>query len=75
MFMGANVPFGFVQVGPVEHTRGWDWCSGYHHSDSVLLGFAHTHLSGTGCGDLGDVRLLPVVDRSIREVVFSHDDA
>ena len=74
VFMGANVPFGFVQVGPVEHTRGWDWCSGYHHSDSVLLGFAHTHLSGTGCGDLGDVRLLPVVDRSIREVVFSHDD-
>ena len=74
VFMGANVPFGFVQVGPVEHTRGWDWCSGYHHSDSVLLGFAHTHLSGTGCGDLGDVRLLPVVDRNIREVVFSHDD-
>ncbi|MCR4853374.1 MAG: GH92 family glycosyl hydrolase [Prevotella sp.] len=74
VFMGANVPFGFVQVGPTEHTRGWDWCSGYHASDSVLLGFAHTHLSGTGCGDLGDVRFLPVSDRNVREVVFSHAD-
>ena len=74
VFMGANVPFGFVQLGPVENTRGWDWCSGYHASDSVLLGFAHTHLSGTGCGDLGDIRFLPIMERDTREFVFSHKD-
>ena len=74
VFLGANVPFGFVQVGPTMPTRGWDWCSGYHASDSVLLGFAHTHLSGTGCGDLGDIRLLPVGDRTTRETLFSHAD-
>jgi len=74
VFLGANVPFGFVQAGPVEHTRGWDWCSGYHYSDSVLLGFAHTHLSGTGCGDLGDVRFLPVKDTTRHELLFSHAD-
>ena len=48
VFLGANVPFGYVQLGPTEHTRGWDWCSGYHTSDSVLIGFGHQHLSGTG---------------------------
>ena len=74
VFLGANVPFGFVQVGPTMHTRGWDWCSGYHASDSILTGFAHTHLSGTGCGDLGDIRLLPVGDKSCRERLFSHTD-
>ena len=74
VFFGANVPFGFVQLGPVEKTRGWDWCSGYHASDSVLLGFAHTHLSGTGCGDLGDLRLLPVRERDTRDYVFTHAD-
>ena len=52
VFLGANVPFGYVQLGPTEHTRGWDWCSGYHTSDSVLIGFGHQHLSGTGIGDL-----------------------
>ena len=74
VFYGANVPFGYVQLGPTEHTRGWDWCSGYHTSDSVLIGFGHQHLSGTGIGDLGDVALLPVIDRDQREVIFSHDD-
>ena len=74
VFLGANVPFGFVQLGPTEPTRGWDWCSGYHESDSVLVGFAHTHLSGTGCGDLGDVRFLPVRDPEQKNVLFSHDD-
>ena len=39
VFLGANVPFGYVQLGPTEPSRGWDWCSGYHHSDSVLIGF------------------------------------
>ena len=74
VFLGANVPFGYVQLGPTEHTRGWDWCSGYHDSDSVLIGFGHQHLSGTGIGDLGDVALLPVTSRDQREVVFSHSD-
>lgn len=59
VFLGANVPFGAVQVGPTNFTRGWDWCSGYHYSDTVMIGFAQTHLSGTGIGDLGDVMLLP----------------
>ena len=74
VFLGANVPFGFVQLGPTEYTRGWDWCSGYHYSDSVLIGFGHTHLSGTGIGELGDVALLPVLDAGQREARFSHDD-
>ena len=74
VFLGANVPFSFVQLGPTEPKRGWDWCSGYHYSDSVLLGFSHTHLSGTGCGDLGDVTFLPIANTSQRETVFSHQD-
>ena len=60
VFVGANVPFGFVQAGPTNVTQGWDWCSGYHESDSTVIGFSHTHLSGTGCGDLLDVTLMPV---------------
>lgn len=59
VFLGANLPFGAVQVGPTNFTRGWDWCSGYHYSDSIMIGFAQTHLSGTGIGDLGDVMLMP----------------
>ena len=60
VFVGANVPFGAVQLGPNNPTQGWDWCSGYHYSDSILIGFAHTHLSGTGIGDLGDLLFMPV---------------
>ena len=74
VFLGANVPFGYVQLGPTEHTRGWDWCSGYHDSDSVLIGFGHQHLSGTGIGDLGDIALLPVTSREQRQVILSHED-
>lgn len=72
VFVGANVPFGLVQLGPSQHTRGWDWCSGYHISDSVIIGFGMTHLSGTGIGDLGDIALLPVVKKDQTEVIFSH---
>ena len=72
VFLGANVPFGYVQLGPTQPTRGWDWCSGYHHSDSVLIGFGHQHLSGTGIGDLGDVALLPISSKEQRLVAFSH---
>jgi len=60
-YPGATVPFGFVQLSPDTRTEGWDACSGYHYSDSSILGFSHTHLSGTGCGDLGDLLLMPVV--------------
>jgi predicted alpha-1,2-mannosidase len=59
VFLGANVPFGAVQVGPTNFTRGWDWCSGYHYSDSICIGFSQMHLSGTGIGDLGDVLVTP----------------
>ncbi len=59
VFVGASVPFGAVQVGPNNIVKGWDWCSGYHYSDSVVIGFSQTHLSGTGIGDLGDVLMMP----------------
>ena len=72
VFLGANVPFGLVQLGPTEHNQGWDWCSGYHISDSVLVGFGHTHLSGTGIGDLGDIGFLPVSHCCETETKFSH---
>jgi predicted alpha-1,2-mannosidase len=59
VFVGANVPFGAVQLGPTNMSQGWDWCSGYHISDSTIVGFQHTHLSGTGIGDLGDISFMP----------------
>jgi len=59
VFLGASVPFGAVQMGPVNISKGWDWCSGYNYSDSTIVGFAHTHLSGTGIGDLGDIEFMP----------------
>jgi len=61
VFVGANVPFGAVQLGPTNLSEGWDWCSGYHYSDSTITGFSHTHLSGTGIGDLGDISVMPVI--------------
>lgn len=61
VFVGANVPFGMVQLGPTSIPQTWDWCSGYHQSDSTVIGFSHTHLSGTGIGDLFDVTVMPVV--------------
>ena len=74
VFLGANVPFGLIQLGPTEYTRGWDWCSGYHISDSVLVGFGHMHLSGTGIGDLGDVSFLPVGRCCQKDARFSHQN-
>lgn len=58
-FPGATVPFGMVQLSPDTRTLGWDACGGYHYSDSSILGFSHTHLSGTGIGDYGDVLFMP----------------
>lgn len=60
VFMGANVPNGMVQLGPTSVPQTWDWCSGYHVSDSTVIGFSHTHLEGTGIGDLFDVTVMPV---------------
>lgn len=65
VFMGANVPFGFVQLGPTSFPQSWDWCSGYHASDSSVIGFSHTHLSGTGIGDLFDITVMPVTGRNL----------
>lgn len=73
VFLGANVPFGYVQLGPTEPTRGWDWCSGYHASDTIIVGFGHQHLSGTGIGELGDVAFLPVSCCKQTEVKFAHE--
>ena len=58
-YPGATAPFGRVQPSPDNGTAGWDWCSGYHISDSIISGFAQLHLSGTGIGDLSDVLLMP----------------
>ena len=72
-FMGANVPFGLVQLGPTEPTRGWDWCSGYYYDDDELIGFGHMHLSGTGIGCLGDMAFLPVKDFKQTSTRFKHE--
>jgi len=58
-FPGAALPGGLVQLSPDTGTEGWDWSSGYHYSDSSLLGFSHLHRSGMGAGDWGDVLLMP----------------
>src|SRR3984893_15488705 len=58
-YPGATVPFGMVQLSPDTYNEGWDWCSGYHFSDSSIMGFSHTHLSGTGIGDMLDILLMP----------------
>jgi predicted alpha-1,2-mannosidase len=60
VFVGDSVPFGAVQLGPNNIYKGWDWCSGYHYSDSLIIGFSQLHLSGTGIGDLADVLIMPV---------------
>ncbi|MDE3067569.1 MAG: GH92 family glycosyl hydrolase [Verrucomicrobiota bacterium] len=59
-YPGATVPFGFVQLSPDTRMEGWDACSGYHYSDTNILGFSHTHLSGTGGIDLGELLIMPV---------------
>ena len=86
LYPGATTPFGLVQLSPDTGTKGWDWCSGYHWSDKSIMGFSHTHISGTGCADLGDVLFMPTVGKvnllpGTKEKpedgyrsVFSHDD-
>ena len=72
VFVGTSVPYGMVQLGPNNIHKGWDWTSGYHTSDSILIGFSHTHLSGTGCTDLGDVLIMPL--NEIRTPRGNQDD-
>ncbi|UKM64520.1 GH92 family glycosyl hydrolase [Flavobacteriaceae bacterium GSB9] len=59
-YPGATVPFGMLQVSPDNGISDWDWCSGYHYSDSIISGFSHLHLSGTGIGDLADILFMPI---------------
>ena len=76
-YPGATLPFGMVQVSPDNGREGWDWTSGYHYSDTVISGFSHTHLSGTGIGDLADISVLPVVgkpDTGNVSSTFSHKE-
>ncbi|MCI0708391.1 MAG: GH92 family glycosyl hydrolase [Ignavibacteriae bacterium] len=61
VYPGVSLPFGMVQLSPDTRVEGWDACAGYHYTDSVMLGFSHTHLSGTGIGDYGDILLMPTV--------------
>jgi len=74
-YPGATVPFGFVQLSPDTRTEGWDACSGYHYSDSVIIGFSHTHLSGTGCGDLGDLLIQPVTGALQKSGAYAPQEA
>ncbi len=62
-FPGATVPFGMVQLSPDTDIQGWDWCSGYHSSDSSIMGFSHTHISGSGGADYGNILLMPTVGK------------
>ena len=71
-YPGASLPFGMVQLSPDTRITGWDGCSGYHYSDSIIYGFSHTHLSGTGCSDYGDILLMPMVNTySFRNTVYA----
>jgi predicted alpha-1,2-mannosidase len=79
-FPGATLPFGMVQLSPDTRIDGsWDGCSGYHYSDSIIYGFSHTHLSGTGVSDYGDILLMPTsgkasFNRNEYSSTFSHDN-
>ena len=77
-YPGASVPFGMVQLSPDNGVSGWDWCSGYNYSSNVIAGFSHTHLSGTGIGDMCDILLMPTTigDGALTSDVrsrFSHE--
>jgi len=58
-FPGASLPFGMIQLSPSNDFKSWDWCSGYHYSDSIIKTFAHTHVSGAGLAGLGDIGIMP----------------
>lgn len=72
-FPGATVPFGMMQLSPDTRMNDWDGCSGYHTSDNTIIGFSHTHLSGTGVGDYGDFRFMPIVGEVILDKGVAED--
>lgn len=79
VFVGANVPYGMINVGPTQKETGWDYCSGYHYDGTEIIGFGHLHLSGTGVPDLGDITLIPTTqtlphNREGIVSTFSHDN-
>ncbi|MCR4994896.1 MAG: GH92 family glycosyl hydrolase [Bacteroidales bacterium] len=79
VFVGANIPFGMINAGPTQLETGWDWCSGYHEKGTKIVGFAQTHLSGTGCSDLGDVAIMPITgdveySREGLATLYCHDN-
>ncbi len=85
VYPGATVPFGMVQLSPDNGTQAWDWCSGYNWVDDTIVGFSHTHLSGTGIGDLYDISFMPTQEKidftkkiiprnNVYAAKFSHDN-
>lgn len=81
-YPGAAAPYGMVQLSPDTRTEGWDACSGYHYDDNTIIGFSHTHLSGTGCADLADILFHPSAEApeksgtryGIDPYTFNHKD-
>ncbi len=71
-YPGAVLPHGMVQLSPDTRLEGWDGCSGYHYSDNYIYGFTHTHLSGTGCSDYGDILLMPM--NETRHLIIKYTD-
>lgn len=74
-YPGATSPFGMIQLSPDTRQDSWDGCSGYHYSDKVIYGFSHTHLSGTGCLDYGDILFIPTIkdwNQKDHSMTFSH---
>lgn len=72
VFPGAAYPFGMIQLSPDNGGEGWEYCSGYHYPDSMIAGFSHTHLSGTGVGDFADISVMPT-QKEIKEEYFIQD--
>lgn len=72
-FPGATLPHGFVQLSPDNGPGGWDWCGGYHSSDETIIGFSHTHISGTGVRDLCDITIMPQVGDPVFEFGSADD--
>src|SRR6056297_801710 len=64
-YPGPTLPFGMVQLSPDTRLTGWDGCSGYHFTDTIVFGFSHTHLSGTGVSDYADVLLMPMTGEPV----------
>ena len=72
-FPGAVLPFGMVQLSPDTRIDGsWEGCGGYHYSDSIIYGFSHTHLSGTGVSDYGDILIMPTTGVPSSKKVFPY---